>query len=880
MLKFKNLLFLSVLMLVFNALNILAQVPPTLVYPPNGDNCVNKNATFEWSPVTNAVSYRFEVYDSPDLINPIISLTNLTVTNATVELPAWQSTYYWRAISVFANNNLGIANPFSFTTKIPPLNLVTPVNNTVCADTIMQFKWNKADAEFYHLQVSENLNFDTLAFDRNNIIDTFFTVRLPKYSKTYYWRVASKKSLCQTEYSEVRNITTKQATALLVSPADKSTGAQIFTNSPFSINLVWKKFGQGYTYDLEVSRNSSFTDNLVTILNTVDTSYVLNIGNEFDSTYYWRVRTRLDGCISYWSETFSFKTPYMPTILLLPAEASTCVSMLNTLFRWNKINTADKYRIQVSDTVSFSRILVDSTGISDTLINLNLNKAVSWHYWRIKAEDNNNTGLWSDIHSFLTTQSAPVVIAPTNEQLGLRKTITAEWIQFDAGETFEIKVYFDKEMSTVILDTTGLDTNKFTFTVPNDNHIYYWQIRAKFGTCYGDWSQVFQFRTSIQSPTLLVPENKAINVSFNPIYEWEPVEDAISYEIEISRDAKINQRLVSEKGITSTIWTYPGLQYQEKATYYWRVRAANNDGVSLWSEIFSFTIKEKPASATQLIEPANNASKVELNPTFTWQSAENAVSYLFTIASDANFENIYFNQATPDTTIEIAGLERFAYYWWKVKSIGADGEGDFSDTFIFRTKDIAPVDPAQLLFPEDNAINQNIFLVCSWKSVDRALAYKLQVATNSNFAENTFVADHPSVKDTLKNISALEYNKKYYWRVAAWNEDGDAPWSPVREFNTSLNASVRNSDANISSHSINPNPVSDMINLQIEAIEYSNSYLSITDLSGKVVFEINNMELYDGMNHLSFNINHVPAGTYFYSVKSNTGIISGKFIKE
>ncbi|GAB1371841.1 hypothetical protein MASR1M45_19030 [Candidatus Kapaibacterium sp.] len=96
MLKFKNLLFLSVLMLVFNALNILAQVPPTLVYPPNGDNCVKKNATFEWSPVTNAVSYRFEVYDSPDLINPIISLTNLTVTNATVELPAWQSTYYWR----------------------------------------------------------------------------------------------------------------------------------------------------------------------------------------------------------------------------------------------------------------------------------------------------------------------------------------------------------------------------------------------------------------------------------------------------------------------------------------------------------------------------------------------------------------------------------------------------------------------------------------------------------------------------------------------------------------------------------------------------------------------------------------------------------------
>jgi hypothetical protein len=867
-------------LLALSAIEVFSQVPPTLISPANGDNCVKKFALLEWSQVPNAVSYRVEVADNPDFDTPIAYITDLTVTSTSVAVPNWNSTYYWRATSVFANNNTGVSAARNFKTKLPPLNLVFPTNESVCNDTLIQFKWNKADAEFYHLQVSENLAFDTLVLTKDNITDTTFSVKLPKYSKTYFWRVASIKSLCKTEFSVIWSLTTKQAPPVLLSPLKGSFGGSIFTAPPFSTKLIWKKVNPMDLYDVQVSKSPIFANYVINATNFADTSITLNLPTEYDSLYYWRVRIIKDGCASYWSNVFTFRLPYQKPDLATPLNNETCVTMSKTFFRWSTIPVATKYRLQVSDTISFTRLIIDSANINDRQINVDLKNPVKVHYWRVRGEDSQNNGLWSDTRSFTTTQKAPAITFPLNNAIGLRKTIDFTWDSFGVGALYDMKLFADQALTIKLLDTTGLDTNHFKFTVPNDNKIYYWQIRAKFGVCQGDWSAIYSFKTLIQSPQLISPANKATKVSLNPIYTWSSVAEANSYEIEISLDSLIAKRLVNDKNIKSTTWTYPALEYKENTKYYWHVRAVNNDGVSVWSQIFSFTTDALPADAPRLISPSNNAIKISNNPKLFWSKVAKANSYIVSISTDKNFDNIYLYQEVTDTTLVVAGLERFTSYWWSVTTKDVNGKGSTSPVFIFRTEDIKPDATAIPLTPLDKSKNQPLILNFKWNTVERAMAYHLQVANNNTFAEGSLFTEFTSVKDTQRTVIDFEYNKTYFWRVAGWNEAGQGEWSAVREFSTPLNSSIKDNDFNVNSHSISPNPVKNILQVNVNALQSSNSKLKICDLNGNIVYQSGDIEIYSGNNTYSFAIGNLNSGFYFYYLESNSGTVGGKIIVE
>ncbi len=878
--KYSRLLIFTFLLLTYSVLEVFSQVAPTLISPQNGDNCVKKNVRFEWSEVPYAVSYRIEIADEPTFESPLVSLKDLTTTSTTISLPSWNNTYYWRAVSVFANNNLGISAANTFKTKRPPLDLLLPVNGSVCNDTLVTFKWKKVEAEFYHLQVSESITFDTLIYNKDNLTDTSANVKLPKYSKTYYWRVASIKSLCKTEFSEVWSLTTKQAPPTLLYPTNNAFGGDLFVSEPFKINFIWKRANSNDKYDFQLSKTSNFDDIILNLQNFSDTTTSFILDTKFDSTYYWRVRVISESCVSYWSPILKFKSPYAKPELATPLANETCITMNQTLFRWSIVPNAVKYRLQVSDTITFTKLIIDSANINDRQIHIDLKKPITTHYWRVRAEDSHNNGLWSETRVFITTQKAPSIIQPINGSIGLRKQIDFNWENYGEGVEYDLKLYADSELSTILLDTAGLDTNYFHFVVPNDNKVYYWKVRAKFGVCYSDWSGINTFKTLIPAPQLISPEDKATRVSLLPIYQWSEVEEAENYEIEISLDSLINKKLIYERNLKSTTWTNPGFQYAENTKYYWRVRAVNNDGVSVWSDIFSFTTDILPPKATTLIYPPNSEVKISHNPTLIWSQVDRAVSYIVTISTDRDFENIFLNQATPDTTIELAGLERYTYYWWKVKTVDVNSEGTDSETYIFRTEDIKPEDPTILVLPQDKAKNTPLIINFSWNKVERALLYHLQISEDNTFATDKLFTEYKTIPDTQRTVIDFKYGKTYFWRVVAWNEAGNGEWSQVREFSTPLNSSVRDNDINISNHFVSPNPVTNTLNLTINALQNSKSIFKIADINGNIVFQSNNIEINQGENTFSFDVHNLITGFYFYYLESKSGTINGKIIVE
>jgi photosystem II stability/assembly factor-like uncharacterized protein len=91
----------------------------------------------------------------------------------------------------------------------------------------------------------------------------------------------------------------------------------------------------------------------------------------------------------------------------------------------------------------------------------------------------------------------------------------------------------------------------------------------------------------LDAPLLSFPENQAGEVPVNTTFAWQQVAGAESYRLQISTTYAFTTKVLDQTGIADTILMVQNLP--ENSNLYWRVSAANSDGSSQWSEVWSFT---------------------------------------------------------------------------------------------------------------------------------------------------------------------------------------------------------------------------------------------------------------------------------------------------
>jgi surface antigen len=89
-----------------------------------------------------------------------------------------------------------------------------------------------------------------------------------------------------------------------------------------------------------------------------------------------------------------------------------------------------------------------------------------------------------------------------------------------------------------------------------------------------------------------------------------------------------------------------------------------------------------------LLEPSNGATNVPITVTLKWRdnnNDKNQKSYRVQVARNSNFTSpdIDRNVTTTSVTVNLRSNTR---YWWRVKTIGVNGESDWSDTWSFTTR--------------------------------------------------------------------------------------------------------------------------------------------------------------------------------------------------
>ncbi|MCB5263571.1 MAG: M6 family metalloprotease domain-containing protein [Candidatus Cloacimonadaceae bacterium] len=205
----------------------------------------------------------------------------------------------------------------------------------------------------------------------------------------------------------------------------------------------------------------------------------------------------------------------------------------------------------------------------------------------------------------------------------------------------------------------------------------------------GDWDESiipFSIVGQVAIPTLIYPENQAEAMPTNPVFRWQSVPGATSYNFQLSEDPGFSV-------LTGSILNHHDNQYQASGlipftTYYWRVGTVSDLGTGVYSPSFSFVtgeLSELPG-VPQLLSPPNYASNQALDVELSWSAAPLADSYRLQIATNPFFSNLIFEaENITDTSLRPNLLPANSNIYWRVAAQNSFSASVFSSAFKFAT---------------------------------------------------------------------------------------------------------------------------------------------------------------------------------------------------
>jgi hypothetical protein len=124
-------------------------------------------------------------------------------------------------------------------------------------------------------------------------------------------------------------------------------------------------------------------------------------------------------------------------------------------------------------------------------------------------------------------------------------------------------------------------------------------------------------------PLLTAPAHLAKEISISPTLTWGVSKNATSYKIQLSTSSAFSSFVSNVSGISTTSFKTPKLLNNK--IYYWRVAAVNQKGTSSWSQVRSFTTnslvafwKMDEGSGTTLIDHSGNGNNAKRSSSSNW----------------------------------------------------------------------------------------------------------------------------------------------------------------------------------------------------------------------------------------------------------------------
>lgn len=494
-------------------------------------------------------------------------------------------------------------------------------------------------------------------------------------------------------------------------------------NVSLSALLDWDSITTAKTYHVQIDEDTSYAspvlDSSLIVLSSMNIPQNSLLNN---TRYFWRVRGQSEGGIGPWSYSFNFRTivalPVAPG-LITPVNGASNVS-LTPFFDWDSTSPADSYTLQAALDTSFSSPPVFISGITQSFLNLVTPQLQNnfRYYWRVSATNIAGTGPWSVVSNFTTLlgmPAAPALLSPANFATGVSLTPLLDWVEDISATSYQVQLSQDSTFASVLWDTTGFNVSQVPVRAGLLTNVqtYFWRVRTTNPIGTGPWANPFRFMTLLippVAPLLVDPPNGAVDISTTPTLNWDSVQYAASFRVQLSTDSTFTiPNLINAGGLTFSQYNVPGGILNNNTTYYWRVNATNNAGTGPYSQVWRFrTVTSPPVAAPTLLAPPNGSVNQPVNLTLDWNDVFGTAGYKLLVSSDS-----LFNTTLLDTTIVPSQfsmpsglLSGSSVYYWRVRGFNVGGFGPWSVTWRFTTQ-IIGIEPIGSIIPDKFALYNN-----------------------------------------------------------------------------------------------------------------------------------------------------------------------------
>ena len=176
-----------------------------------------------------------------------------------------------------------------------------------------------------------------------------------------------------------------------------------------------------------------------------------------------------------------------------------------------------------------------------------------------------------------------------------------------------------------------------------------------------------------------------------------------------------------------------------------------------------------------------------------------------------------------------------------------------------------------LISPADNSTNNALDTSLVWNTVDTVNTYDLIVATDE--AMTTIMMHDSTLVNTDYQLSGLENETEYFWKVRSIYHNNAGAWSDIWSFVTSPVVSTDDEKMLPEEFSLSqnyPNPFNPSTTINYTLAKDTEVKLSLYSVTGQRVVELMKQKQPTGYYtiHLNMNSYGLPSGVYFYQLNT------------
>jgi hypothetical protein len=342
---------------------------------------------------------------------------------------------------------------------------------------------------------------------------------------------------------------------------------------------------------------------------------------------------------------------------------------------------------------------------------------------------------------------------------------------------------------------------------------------------------------------------------------WNIDNNATSYTIELSNDNFNNIFLTKTLNTNRLNLT----DLVNNKTYHWRVRASNELGDGEWSDIWSFTTEPDPVNPPikgTLLNPSNNATNVPPTLVLSWDSLDDATSYIVEVSNNGS---TVVSEEVTQTSYKLT-LNHNTTYTWKVRGKNSGGLGSWSDSWKFTIREQL-VDPTSIVYPKSMAKGVQTTTTFIWKDVESATSYDFELYNK----QTDELVHSESTTDTTLTVSGLDYEKEYRYRVRAVNSVSKSDWVFVDFTTVGMTTSNEWNDIpnDFELRQNYPNPFNPTTTITYSIPQSSYVLLEVYDMMGQKIATLVDGVKSPGVHTTTFDATNLSSGTYIYRITTN-----------